>query len=39
MQIASMTKFSGIIVTKKLPNAGLEIKKILRFFWRPAGEI
>ena len=30
MQIASMTKFSGIIVKKKLPNAGLQIKKILR---------
>ena len=30
MQIASMTKFSGIIVQKKLPNARLEIKNILR---------
>ena len=30
MQIASMTKFSGIIVKKKLPNTGLETKKILR---------
>ena len=30
MQIASMTKFSGIIVPKKLPNARLKIKNILR---------
>ena len=36
MQIASMTKFSSIIVKKKkLPNAGLKIKKILRL---PCGD-
>ena len=39
MQIASMTKFSGIIVKKNHPTQGSKLKNPQVAFWQPTREI